>query len=613
MSHCPSCGRYVGPYESCPHCGARLSGRIPIRVVKLFAVTVATVGLVVLWFVATRAQVPLIQVGQAGAMMNMAYVRLAGRCTSAPTYDSESEYLSFVIEDVTGEIRVFSYRAETRQIIAQGRLPAVGDLIEVAGTLRVRDDSAALVIESPGQLKTTRADPADRDIATIGSGDVYLRVRVRGQVRDIQEPYLGLTLLTIRDRTGAIPVAVTDDLVALSGNPIDVRKGQAVEVLAAVSLYRGRPQLVPASVTDIVPLSQPISIAIERSTGELMAADVGRLVTVRGNVARVDALSSGARVTVDDGSGAVAVILWQSVQGEPVGASSLEMGAEVQVTGEVALYQGELELVPALPQDVRVLAAAPPSPDPTAPARPTPTLTHQPSPSPSRAAEATPTTTSQEAPAPRDTSTPERSPTPGVALMVMGAITPGHVGEYVTVEGTVVNAASFPNGFRFTLDDGTGQIALVMWHEVYDDCWDAGKINLGATVRAKGRVVLYEGEWQIQPNAGGDVKAVRSAAAWAPLRGIGFLSGDEAGERVMIEGQVIRVEGLQSAVKVFLGDESGEVLVFIWRDILDRIVENRALGTVGSRVRVVGTVEVYRANLEVTPALPGDVTVLEMP
>jgi DNA/RNA endonuclease YhcR with UshA esterase domain len=200
-----------------------------------------------------------------------------------------------------------------------------------------------------------------------------------------------------------------------------------------------------------------------------------------------------------------------------------------------------------------------------------------------------------------------------VASIDIGAITSGHIGEDATVEGVVVKAASFPHGFRFTLEDGTGQIALVMWHEVFDDCWDAGKINLGARVRAEGAIVLYEGQWQIQPTAGAGVKAIQSASAWAPQRQIGSLGGNEAGERVMVEGRVIRVEGLRDAVKVFLGDESGEIVVFIWRDILDRVANNTALGTVGSRVRVVGALQVYRANLEVQPSLPGDVTVLEMP
>ena len=322
MSHCPSCGRYIGPREACPYCSARLTGRTSIHAVKITAVVLATVGLVILWFAATHAKVPLIQIGQAGATMNMAYVRLQGRCTRAPSYDPESEYLGFWIEDDTGEVRVSTYRAETRQIIEQNRIPALGDLVEVAGTLRIRENFLSLTANVPEQLKITRADPVDRDIGTIVPEDLYLRVRVRGQVRSVYEPYQGLTLITIHDETGSIPIAVSEDLIALSGITPTVRlspsaplrtgahgealpTGQSVEVVATVSLYGDTPQLVPASVTDIVPLSQPVPIAAEKLIGELTTADVGQLAIVRGTITTVDLFSAGVKVTLDDTTGGI--------------------------------------------------------------------------------------------------------------------------------------------------------------------------------------------------------------------------------------------------------------------------------------------------------------------
>lgn len=200
-----------------------------------------------------------------------------------------------------------------------------------------------------------------------------------------------------------------------------------------------------------------------------------------------------------------------------------------------------------------------------------------------------------------------------VELTPIEAISADRAGEEVTVEGTVVGAASFSAGFRFTLDDGTGQIVLLMWHNVYDDCWDAPEINLGAKVRASGEIGQYEGELQIEPGFGGDVKAIEGAAAWATPRELGSLSGDDEGQRVMVEGEVTRVEGLSSAVKVFLNDGTGGIIVFIWRNVLDRIPNNTGLGTEGSRVRVVGTVEMYKGDMEIVPTLPYDVTVLEIP
>lgn len=257
------------------------------------------------------------------------------------------------------------------------------------------------------------------------------------------------------------------------------------------------------------------------------------------------------------------------------------------------------------------------TPTPTSTPLPTdtlqPTATSLPTNTPTPTAEPTSTSTPANTPTPTLTPTPAETPTPVVELTPIGAITADRVGEEVTVEGTVVGTASFSAGFRFTLDDGTGQIVLLMWHAVYDDCWDTPEINLGAKARASGEIGQYEGELQIQPGFGGDVKAVEGATAWATLREIGSLSGSDEGQRVMIEGEVVRVEGLRSAAKVFVSDGTGETLVFLWRTVLDRIPSNTALGTPGSHIRVVGTVEMYQGNLELVPTLPNDVAVLELP
>ncbi len=189
-----------------------------------------------------------------------------------------------------------------------------------------------------------------------------------------------------------------------------------------------------------------------------------------------------------------------------------------------------------------------PPPASTATAAPTDTPTRTPSPTATPAPTETlpPTATPSPAPTatPADTPTPSATPTPEIDLTDIGAVTAGLVGEEVTVEGTVVAAESFSSGFEFTLDDGAGQILLLMWHNVYDDCWAAPEINLGAEVRATGEIDQYEGALQIVPDFGGDVKAIEGVTASAPRREIGSLSSEDAGQRVMIEGQVLRTEGL---------------------------------------------------------------------
>jgi DNA/RNA endonuclease YhcR with UshA esterase domain len=608
---CPSCGRYVGPTEGCPYCGARLRGRTSIRAIKIIAVLLAAVGLGVLWSAARHADVPLVRVAQIEATMNMAYVRLEGRCTRSPSYDPEGGYLSFWIEDGSGELYVSAYRAETRQIVETGRVPALGDRVEVAGTLRVREDFPSLTIRSPEQLSIARAEPVDRKIGTIRPEDQFERVRVQGQVRDVFEPYEGLVLVTLRDETGSIVVAVSRDVVALSERSLAsvITEGHPVEVVAAVSLYEGTPQLVPASVDDIVPLAEPAPVPVVSRIGELSAGEQGRWPVVRGTITGRDPFSDGLKLRLDDGSGEIIVLLWQSVVETLPDLAAFEVGAQIQAQGKLSEYRGELEVIPEIVEDVRLLAAAP-IPQPTLtppPPTPSPTSVHtlEPTPLPTGTLSPTVPPTPGESPTP-----PEPSPTPLAPVTPIGDVGADWVGREVTVEGEVIETASFSAGFRLTLADSSGRVVLLMWHDVYDDCWDAPQINVGAKVRASGTVDLYEGELQIQPAFGGDVEALEGAVAWAAPRDVGSLTPDDAGQRVMIEGEVVRVEGQSSAVKVFVSDGTGEVILFVWRNVLDRIADNTGLGTPGSRVRAVGVVAVYQGNLELIPALPTGVTVL---
>ncbi|MFW6135665.1 MAG: OB-fold nucleic acid binding domain-containing protein [Chloroflexota bacterium] len=611
MSHCPSCGRYVGPHAVCPICGARMEGRLSMRVVKVAAMLLATVGLVVLWYTASRAEIPTVAIGRVGATMNLAYVRLAGRCTRSPSYDPDTGYLSFWIADETGELRVASYQAETRTLIEIHRVPALGDRITVAGTLRIAEDFGTLTLDVPEALIISRAEPVERAIGTIGLGDQYERVRVHGQVRDVREPYRGLTLFAVRDPSGVIDVAVSRDLVALSGFTPAVTVERSVEVVGGVSRYGDTLQVVPASTRDVVLLDYEVPIAYERTVAQLASADVGHWFAVTGTVTRVDWFSSGVKLKVDDGTGAVSVLLWDDVYEallEHLGdAPGPGPGARVWVQGGLAEYRGELELIPELPVDVKVLAA-PATPEAVSSDASTghdedTRVTLGPTSTPTPAPAATPDATA----------TAEPTPTPTIPLTPIHSITADRVGEEVVLEGRVVDAGSLSKGFQFTLDDGTGQIVLLMWHNVYDDCWDAPKINLGATVRVRGEIHAYEGQLEIQPRFGGDVKVIVEGVPGVVRREIGSITGGDDGRLVMIEGRVVRTEGVSGAVKVFLADGSGEIVVFVWRSVLDRIEDNTGLGTPGSLVRVVGALQVYRANLEMVPALPNDVTVLEIP
>jgi DNA/RNA endonuclease YhcR with UshA esterase domain len=267
----------------------------------------------------------------------------------------------------------------------------------------------------------------------------------------------------------------------------------------------------------------------------------------------------------------------------------------------------------------RTLSTDAPTITPTAAASATPSPTVTPTSSPTATATPTPTftpTPTSLPPTVQATASPEENdratavaPPPLTATTIALANLPTHAGEEITVVAQVVAAASFSHGFKFTLDDGSGRATLLLWHNVYDDAWDASQINVGATVRATGEVGQYEGEWQIAPDFGGDVKVTAPGGSFAPSRPIGELS-QHVGELAQISGVIERLESSASFVKLFVKDDSGEVVVLVWRTVLDRIPDNVALGTPGTRVQVTGRIELFRSNLQLVPALPYDVTVL---
>lgn len=239
----------------------------------------------------------------------------------------------------------------------------------------------------------------------------------------------------------------------------------------------------------------------------------------------------------------------------------------------------------------------------------TPTVAPSPTPMPPTA-----TPSPRPTPTPTPTATPVPSPTPLPPTPTSVPITPirqlpEHMGQEVTVEGNVTSTASFAKGFKFTLDDGTGQVVLLMWLNVYDDCRDARKINLGARVRATGIVGTYEGQWQIVPEWGRQVKALQAAAPSAPARSIASITAADEGQRVMIEGTTVRIEKGESNIRLFISDGSGEILVLLWPNIYERVPHRERLDTPGTPVQVVGLVKIYKGTLEVIPALPFDVVV----
>jgi DNA/RNA endonuclease YhcR with UshA esterase domain len=343
-----------------------------------------------------------------------------------------------------------------------------------------------------------------------------------------------------------------------------LRPGASVQVTGRINDFEGELQIIPFSSADIVILEPGRNEAPERQTGSLSTDDVGTMVAIQGEVKRVETFSRGARVFLDDGSGEVLLLLWGSISERmPDGGGVPTAGCQVRATGRVAEYQGALEVVPALPYDVETL---------------------------SRAAVSTPLAAD-------------------VAVSI-GNLDAGHAGEEVTIVGQVMDTVSFSRGFKFTVADGTGQIVLLTWHDVYDALPEPSGLNIGATVHVKGEIREFEDELQIHPESSDEIKVTEPVRFVAPQRDIASIS-DFLGQRVSVTGQVARITDTSSGTRVFVADDTGEGLVYIWENVMERIADEPTLREIGTQVRITGVVQEYQGELEIVPSLPTDVDVLK--
>jgi DNA/RNA endonuclease YhcR with UshA esterase domain len=620
-SECPSCGRFVGPYATCPYCGADVGQRLPVRIFKYGSLVLAIAGVVVLLLVAPRSHVPAVRIGDLVGTMNWAYVHVQGIVTQQPIYDPEAGSLKFWLWDGTGEMMVMAYRSEAETLLAKGLVPAMGDTVVLEGTLRSQEEFSYLVLNVPEQMEVRPPEPVQVAIDEIDDSFLYQKVTVQGVMRDDRTPYEGLRLLTLRDATGEIDVALPSVAAALGGEWPELKVGYSLQVTGAVDRYRGTPQISVGRAGDLVLLEEAVAIAASRPIGEISAKDVASMVTIEGTIARVVPFSAGVKIVLDDGSGAITLLLWQDLYESLAGQDVVVDGTALRAQGRVDEYRGELEVVPELSSDVTVLsvakrqpvatltptptsspaaeasAEATPLPEPTVP----PTLTPEPTSRPT--AQPTPSST----PTRRPTPSPSPSPRPTAEVRTIGAITSGDVGAAFTIaRAGIADVSYFSKGVKYTLTDPTGSITLLLWQDVIEEIPGCYALFPGSQVRVSGEIDEYQGDLEVIPQAGADVVVIaRGERPPLEQRAVNAITPSDEGRIFTVEGRVTRIES-HGWLKIWINDGTGELLIFV----PERAVEYLLAGIGGGvRLRVTGEVDIYQGVLEIIPLAAADVEV----
>jgi DNA/RNA endonuclease YhcR with UshA esterase domain len=332
---------------------------------------------------------------------------------------------------------------------------------------------------------------------------------------------------------------------------------------------------------------------------------------------------------LDDGTGEIALILWSDVLSEIVNRVDLDSGVWLDVQGVVAEYRGELEVIPDLASDVRVLAAdshdssaAALSARATVPATalpagampsPVPDVTRLPG--ATRRAASTPGSVSAATltvtPAPTALRTALTvAPTPELPVVLStGLVTAGHLGQRVALLGRIVDATQFASGVRSIVDDDSGSVVVWMPQVVYEGLADRRGWRVGSQVRVVGRVDQYKDEIEVVPRSASHVVVVHAVLPDSErVVVIAELGAASVGRHVTVEAQVAVVEPFSEGVKLTIDDGSGQVTLLLWQNVYEA-VPDRAQLAAGATIRALGKVQEYRGMLEIVPGLGMDVIV----
>ena len=207
----------------------------------------------------------------------------------------------------------------------------------------------------------------------------------------------------------------------------------------------------PAATSTPEPTEAPVVsgnvVPISSVTGD----SVGQTVTVRGKVVDTSSFSAGFKFLLDDGTGRIQLTLFDSNYKFVPNRAGLNLGADVQVTAEVAEFQGVQELQPGSGRDVQIL-------------------------------------------------------TPGSSAGV--PVTPinqlSKPGQLVAIEGKITDVSGFSAGQNVFVDDGTGNIRVTLFNNVLAYL-PRDRLVPGAAVRVYGKVGAFGGALELVPALGYDV------------------------------------------------------------------------------------------------------------
>lgn len=170
-----------------------------------------------------------------------------------------------------------------------------------------------------------------------------LPVSIEGKIDDRRDHAKGHVFLKVSDETGRIMVAI------FANKGIDATQmqvGSSFKFTGSVNLYKDELEIIPNNKSDISPLRDATQISI---------SDIGKKITFTAKVMSLYNHKDGHKlltVLIQKTDQEMKVPIFSNLSYDD---ENLIVKSTIQITGEVSIYKGALQVVPAKADDIKVV------------------------------------------------------------------------------------------------------------------------------------------------------------------------------------------------------------------------------------------------------------------
>ncbi|HEY3290682.1 MAG TPA: OB-fold nucleic acid binding domain-containing protein [Anaerolineae bacterium] len=321
-----------------------------MRLLKGLIIILAIGGVAALVLASRASSRPLTKISSLNPAMNFAYVRISGKVFDFPIVSPTDGYLSFTVNDQSGDVRVTAYRSTVDELMKRNQIPLPGSVVTAEGTLRLRDDEPTLTLNMPEALEINTPASTAASIGALNAFNLGERVTVSGQVRRVRVTGDTYQIVTLREGAAEADMVIPYQSGDMFGKAPSLVDGTWISVTGSVNEYRGKRELMVSHAEDIKS-SQAMSFDA-RPLEALNRSMIGQWVAVNASISKLRPMKQGMLIDLRDDAGhTLTVVMFDQWYRVPFSAT-LQTGSRISVQGELVDFHGALEIQPEFSFDL---------------------------------------------------------------------------------------------------------------------------------------------------------------------------------------------------------------------------------------------------------------------